>query len=154
MLAYGGDWHFGCLLIGTWSSLQYTDINIDGFTETGSLAPLHIEDQDDHSLRSTTGLRFAYDFKAGRTIVRPEVRAAYQHEYGDRAYPIDASFASGAGDVFTVHGPAVGRDSALVDAGVAVQLSNRCSIYAYYDGVLGRSNYENHAVSGGVRFGF
>ena len=47
MLAYGGDWHFGCLLIGTWSSLQYTNVNIDGFTETGSLAPLRIEDQNE-----------------------------------------------------------------------------------------------------------
>ena len=82
------------------------------------------------------------------------MRAAWQHESGDRAYSIDSRLASGAGDVFTVHGPAIGRDSALVDAGISVQLSSRCSIYAYYDGVLGRSNYENNAVSGGVRFGF
>jgi autotransporter-associated beta strand protein len=154
MLAYGGDWHFGCLLIGTWSSLQYTNVNIDSFTETGSLAPLHIESQDEYSLRGTTGLRMAYDFKAGRAIIRPEVRAAYQHEYGDRAYPIDASLASGAGDVFTVHGPAIGRDSALVDAGFAVQWSNRISTYVYYDGVFGRTNYENNAVSGGLRVSF
>ena len=154
MLAYGGDWHFGCLLIGTWSSLQYTNVSIDSFTETGSLAPLHIESQDQYSLRGTTGLRMAYDFKAGRAIVRPEVRAAYQHEYGARAYPIDASLASGAGDVFTVHGPKIGRDSALVDAGFAVQWTSRFSTYVYYDGVLGRSNYDNHAVSGGCRISF
>jgi T5SS/PEP-CTERM-associated repeat protein len=154
MLAYGGDWHFGCLLIGTWSTLQYTNVNIDKFTETGSLAPLEIQDQNEDSFRTSTGLRIAYDIKAGNAIIRPEVRAAWQHEYADRAYSIDSRFASGAGDVFTVHGPAIGRDSALVDAGLAVQLSNRWSIYAYYDGVLGRSNYDNNAVSGGVRFGF
>lgn len=154
LLAYGGDWHFGCLLVGTWSSLQYTNVSIDSFTETGSLAPLHIENQDEYSLRGTTGARLAYDFKCGRAIVRPEVRAAWQHESGDRAYSIDARFASGAGDGFRVHGPAVGRDSALVDAGIAVQWSRCCSIYAYYDGVLGRSNYDNHAVSAGVRFDF
>jgi T5SS/PEP-CTERM-associated repeat protein len=154
MLAYGGDWHFGCLLIGTWSTLQYTNVQIDSFTETGSLAPLQIQDQNEDSFRTSTGLRIAYDIKAGNAIIRPEVRGGWQHEYGDRAYPIDASFASGAGSVFTVHGPAIGRDSALVDAGIAVQLSRSCSIYAYYDGVLGRSNYTNNAVSGGVRFDF
>jgi autotransporter-associated beta strand protein len=154
MLAYGGDWHFGCLLIGTWSSLQYTNINIDSFTETGSLAPLQIQDQNEDSFRTSSGVRLAYDIKSGSAIIRPEVRAAWQHEYGDRAYPIDARFASGAGDVFTVHGPAIGRDAALVDAGFALQWSSRFSTYVYYDGVLGRSNYDNNAVSGGFRLSF
>jgi autotransporter-associated beta strand protein len=154
MLAYGGDWHFGCLLIGTWSSLQYTNVQIDSFTETGSLAPLQIQDQNEDSFRTSTGLRVAYDFKSGNAIIRPEVRGAWQHEYGDRAYPIDASLASGAGDVFRVWGPAIGRDSALVDAGIAVQWSNRFSTYIYYDGVLGRSNYDNNGVSGGLRISF
>jgi autotransporter-associated beta strand protein len=154
LLAYGGDWHFGCLLIGTWSSIQYTTISIDKFTEQGSLAPLQIQDQDEYSLRGTTGVRVAYDLKCGHAIIRPEVRAAWQHESGDRAYPIDARFASGAGDVFTVHGPEIGRDSALVDAGLAIQWNNRISTYVYYDGVLGRSNYNNNAVSGGFRLSF
>ena len=154
MFAYGGDWHFGCLLIGTWSSFQYTNVNIDKFSETGSLAPLEIQDQNEDSIRTTTGLRVAYDIKAGNTMIRPEVRGAWQHEYGDRAYPIDARLASGAGDVFTVWGPRVGRDSALVDAGFAVQWSSRFSTYVYYDGVFGRSNYDNNGVSGGLRISF
>jgi outer membrane autotransporter protein len=154
LLAYGADWRFGCLDIGTWSTLQYTNVSIDSFTETGSLAPLHIQDQDEDSFRGSTGIRVAYDIKAGHAIVRPEVRAAWQHEYEDRAYPIEASLASGAGDTFTVHGPKIGRDSALVDAGLAVQWSRCCAVYVYYDGVLGRSNYINNAVSGGFRLSF
>ena len=31
-----------------------------------------------------------------RNLVRPELRAAWQHEYGDVAYPIDSQFASDA----------------------------------------------------------
>jgi autotransporter-associated beta strand protein/T5SS/PEP-CTERM-associated repeat protein len=153
-VAYGGDWYFGHLDVGTWSSLQYTDVNVDSFTETGSLAPLHFPDQDEDSIRGSTGVRLAYDFKGGRTIFRPEVRAAWQHEYGDQAYPIDARFASGAGGIFTVHGPSIGRDSALVDGGMSILWSNRVSTYIFYDGVLGRSNYDNNAVSGGFRFAF
>ena len=136
-------------------TVQYTRINIDGFTETGSLAPLEIQDQEEDSVRGTLGLRAAYDWKAGHgIIVRPEVRAAWQHEYDERAYPIDARLASGAGGVFTVRGPDIGRDSALVGGGVAVQWNNRISTYVYYDGVLGRENYDSHNVSGGVRISF
>ena len=57
--------------------------------------------------------------------------------------------ASGAGGIFTVHGPSIGRDSALVDAGFSFLWNNRVSTYVFYDGNLGRSNYNNNAVSGG-----
>ncbi len=154
MIAYGGDWHFGCLVVGTWSTIQYIDVDIDGFTESGSLAPLHIEGQDEDSFIGTTGVRLAYDWHRGNMIVRPEVRAAWMHESNDRSYPIDAHFASGAGDTFTVHGPKIGRDAALIDAGVAVQWTSRISSYVYYDGVLGRTNYTNSSVSGGFRVSF
>ena len=44
--------------------------------------------------------------------------------------------------------------TALVGAGVNVQWCARFATYVYYDGVLGRNNYDNNAVSGGFRFGF
>jgi outer membrane autotransporter protein len=154
MISYGSDWTFGCFNIGTWSSVQFTNVNIDEFTETGSLAPLVIEDQDENSFRTTTGVHASYDIKAGHVLIRPEVRAAYQHEYCDSAYQIDSQLASGAGGIFRVRGPRIGRDAALVDAGVNVQWNNRLATYVYYDGVLGRNNYDNNAVSGGLRIGF
>jgi hypothetical protein len=36
---------------------------------------------------------------------------AWQHEFGDTAYSVVASLASGAGNSFTVFGPQIGRDS-------------------------------------------
>jgi len=153
-ISYGADWTFGCLNVGTWSSLQYTNVSIDSFIEEGSLAPLHINDQDEDSVRATTGVRASYDMRAGPAIIRPEVRAAYLREYNNRSYPIDASLASGAGDVFRVRGPEIGRHAALVGAGVNVQWCPRFSTYVYYDGVLGRENYDNNAVSGGVKVSF
>jgi|CZKQ01.1.fsa_nt_gi outer membrane autotransporter protein len=154
MISYGSDWTFGCFNIGTWSSVQYTNVSIDQFTETGSLAPLIIQDQDENSFRATTGLHASYDIKAGHFIFRPEVRAAYQHEYCDQAYQVDSQLASGAGTVFRVRGPNIGRDAALVGTGMSMQWNNRLSTYVYYDGVLGRNNYDNNAVSGGFRIGF
>jgi outer membrane autotransporter protein len=154
MISYGSDWTFGCFNIGTWSTFQYTNVNIDKFTEEGSLAPLEIQDQGEDSIRGTSGLRASYDIKAGRTLLRPEIRAAWQHEYGDPAYQVDSRLASGAGGIFRVRGPVVGRDAALVGAGLNVQWNNRVSTYVYYDGVLGRANYDNNAVTGGLRVGF
>ena len=42
-------------------------------------------------------------------------------------------------------------DSLLPGAGVAVLWNERTATYVYYDGDLGRSNYQSNNVSGGVR---
>ena len=54
-----------------------------------------------------------------------ELCAVWQHRYGEVAYPIDLQFASGAGGLFTVHGPTIGRNNALVSTGVAVLWNER-----------------------------
>jgi outer membrane autotransporter protein len=96
----------------------------------------------------------SYDCKWGSVIIRPELRAAWQHEYGRTSAALTSSFADGAGDPFTTRGPQLGRDSALIGAGFAVQFNDRVTTYLYYDGQLGRENFESNAVMGGVRLSF
>jgi outer membrane autotransporter protein len=154
LMGTGYDWKIGALSIGPTASFQYTHVDLDGFTERGSLAPLNIARQDGESVRSAIGFRVSVDWRCGGAIIRPEVRAAWQHEFGDTASALNASFASGAADDFSVSGPRLGRDSALLGAGVAVQLSETFTTYLYYDAELGRSRYERHSVSGGFRVAF
>jgi outer membrane autotransporter protein len=150
----GYNWRRGRWTFGPMATFQYVKVALNGFTEDGSLAPLHLESQNEDSFRSNLGLRVSRDCKVGPVVLRPELRASWQHEFSDQSYPIDSTFASGAGGLFTVHGPVTGRDSALIGAGVAVQWSARTSTYLSYDGEIGRSNYDSHTVSGGVRISF
>jgi outer membrane autotransporter protein len=152
--AIGYDWKVGCLNIGPTASVQYTSVDIDRYTETGSLVPLEIQDQNEDSLRSMVGLRASYDIKAGSVIFRPEVRAGWLHEYYDQAYPINARQVSGGGAILTAFGPTVGRDAAQIRAGVSAQLSRGFAVYVYYDGIAGRSNYNSNGASGGFSFSF
>ena len=154
LLAGGYDWKKGALTIGPDASFQYTNVQLDGFNETGTFAPLSVIRKNAESLRSSVGFHAAYDFKAGRAHIRPEVRASWQHEYGDSTYSLTSSFATLGGTPFTVFGPATGRDSLLVRAGVNVQWNDRFSTYAYYDGELLRTNYSSNNVSLGVRWKF
>ena len=105
-------------------------------------------------MRTAFGIKASYDWKVGGIIIKPEIRAAWQYEYGDNAYALGSSLASDPGGTFTVNGPKLGRDSALIGAGFAIQCSERCSTYFYYDGELDRTNYESNNVSGGVRIAF
>jgi len=150
----GYDFKKGGFTFGPTASFNYTYIGTNEFTEHGSLAPLNIHGGKGESLRTAFGLKASYDWKIGGILIQPEIRAAWQHEYGDAAYALDASFANGAGNSFLVNGPQLGRDSALLGAGFAIQCSERCSTYFYYDGELGRKNYESNSVTGGLRVTF
>ncbi len=155
VLGGGYDFKVGNWKIGPTATVQYTYVEIDEFLERGSLAPLRIVNQNAESLRTAVGFRTSYNIQLRNGIViRPEVRASWQHEFADQAFALDSQFASGAGSVFTVNGPEYGRDSLLLSAGVAVQLTERTSVYLSYDGQLARRNYESHAISGGIRVAY
>jgi outer membrane autotransporter protein len=154
LFATGYDWKSGGLSIGPAADFQYTHASIDGFTEHGSLAPLSIQAQKANSLRTSLGVKASYSIKIGPFRAVPELRAAWQHEYGSSTYAIESNFADGAGSGFTVHGPTVGRDTLLLRAGFSIQINALFSIYAYYDGELATDNYESNNTSAGVRLAF
>jgi outer membrane autotransporter protein len=154
LVAVGYDWKKGNLSIGPTASFQYSYVGFNSFTETGSLAPLSFPDQNTESERTAFGARASYEWKIGQITLLPQLSAAWQHEFGSTAYSVVSSFASGAGESFTVTGPDIGRDSILVGAGATVILSERVSTYLYYDGEFARTNYLNNSVTGGVRITF
>ncbi|MCE9610060.1 MAG: autotransporter domain-containing protein [Chthoniobacter sp.] len=153
LIAAGYDVRTGGWLFGPTASFQYTHVSIDGFGERGSLTPLRVANQDSDSLRTAFGFKASYDWRVGGVVIKPEVRAAWQHEYGDTGYQVDSRFVTGGGN-FAVSGPEVGRDSMLVGAGFAVLWNERTATYVYYDGELFRTNYNSQNVSGGVRVAF
>ncbi len=154
LVAVGYDWKKGNLSIGPTASFQYSYTGLNAFTESGSLAPLSFPDQNTESERTAFGARASYEWKIGQITLLPQLSAAWQHEFGATAYSVVSSFATGAGDSFTVTGPDIGRDSLLFGAGATVIWNDRISTYVYYDGEFARTNYLNNSVTAGVRITF
>ncbi len=154
LFAAGHDWKWKSLTLGPTASFQYTNVQLDGFTERGIFAPLSVASQNAESLRSSLGFKVSFDKRIGRAILRPEVRAAWQHEFGDVTHSLTANFATLGGTPFTVTGPTTGRDSMLLTAGFSVQWNARFATYAYYDAELFRTNYSSNNVSVGFRYQF
>jgi autotransporter-associated beta strand protein len=154
VVSAGYDWRHGNFSIGPTASFAFGYVGLDGFSETGSLAPLKFPDQNTESETTTFGAKATYEWKIGKITLIPQVSAGWQHEYGSVAYQVVAGFASGAGTNFTVNGPAIGRDSLLIGAGVSMIWSDRISTYVFYDGDVARTNYDSHTVTGGFRITF
>ena len=153
LLATGFDFTDEALRVGPIASFQYTHVGFSGYGESGSLAPLRYGSQGTTSMRSAIGMKASYEFRREGLVIRPEIRAAWQHEFGDIHQAIESTLASG-GPAFTVQGAEIGRESLLLGLGVAVLWNERTATYLYYDGELLRSNYTSNNVSAGVRMSF
>jgi len=150
----GYDFHFGDFTVGPMGALQYTLVDVDGFTEQGSLLPLHIRSNQEASLRTDLGARATYTWHLGNVLVIPTLTVAWEHEYFYSDLPITVSSVDFPGQSATLYGPAEGHDSAIVNAGAGFQLTSRLSAYLGYQGQLGRGNYNANAVTGGFSFSF
>jgi outer membrane autotransporter protein len=153
-LSGGCDLHLNPLTIGPIASLQYTNVTLNGFSETGSLAPLSIHSDSEESMRTDVGFRVLYQYRAGSVLLEPFLKATWQHEFKYSALPITAGFSGIPGPFATFTGPTEGHDSANVSAGISAQWSSGVSTYISYNGQLGRDQYDSNAVVGGVKFSF
>ena len=142
------EWTFG-----PEAELGYTHLWIDGFTESGSLAPLSIEDRDADSLRSTLAAKVSYDWKIQTWTLRPYARVGWQHEFMDDNGSVNARLASGAGNFFTVQGSDIARDSVVAGAGAQLLFSDAISALLGYSAEA-NSDYEIHSINGSVNFRF
>ena len=152
-LTAGHDWTSGNFSGGPLLSLQYDYLNVAGFNENGAQSlNLNVKRQINSSLKSLVGVHFSYvwNITPSHAII-PFLSAAWEHEYLDGAHTIGADML-GAG--FAVDSSAFGRDGVLLDTGITLQWSDRVSFSLRYQGELGRKNYSDNSVFGGVRIGF
>src|SRR5579862_1352418 len=146
MLGTGYYFRTGNLLFGPAASVHYAYAQVNQFTETGSMAPLTLEDNSSQSFLTDLGARVAYQGSFRGLGMRPELQLGWQHQYLDDSRAIDSRLASGAGNIFTVHSPTFGRDSLTVDATFTIQWTKRVSTYA---GFQGNFFAQNFAAEGG-----
>ena len=88
----------------------------------------------------------------GGSVLTPTLSAAWEHLYQGNLDAESASFGSGAN--FTVNGPALGTDAAVLSAGLDAQLGKGFNAFASYQGKVGETNVTQQNISGGVNFGF
>lgn len=148
----GHDWSLGPTRLGVFASGQGTYVDMDGFTETGSLAPLTYGAQGETSVLSDLGARALRRFTLGDFTFDPALSLAWEHRYQGNADSLSAAF-SGNGD-FTVTGPAAWTEAMVVGAGLDIQFSRSLSLSLQYQDLVAFGNGGSQGFSGGMGFGF
>ncbi|WP_145729722.1 autotransporter domain-containing protein [Nitrospirillum pindoramense] len=131
------------------AGIQWLKVGRDGFTETGAGAlNLVLQDLDATALQSSVGGRASASWKTdGGTVITPALRAAWLHDFRDRALTSQAAL---AGTTFAVTGPDTGANALGIGGGLTLQEGDNLNLYANYDGTL-RRHETDHVFTAGFR---
>jgi fibronectin-binding autotransporter adhesin len=116
-------------------ALQYAYSRQNPFTETGAgIANLGVGGVDADSFRGILGTRLLVDAMnwAGKPV-RPELHAAWIHEFLDETTSFNSVFAGVGGTSFATVGTDFGRDWGLFGGGLNFAFTDRILLAAHYD---------------------
>ncbi|MDX2226509.1 MAG: autotransporter domain-containing protein, partial [Verrucomicrobiae bacterium] len=148
----GYDFKAGSVTFGPQAGFGYNKVFVDGFTESGADAlNMKIGEQEADSLRSNLGGRVSVTFKSEKLTIRPYLGATWQHEFEDRSRSIDAQFTTGANSSFSVQTAESGRDAAVVDAGIVMNLSESMGFFIGSRSEVFRDNFQMYSFTGGFQ---
>lgn len=133
------------------AGLAYVSLRSDAFTETGGVSALTAKSETSGVGFTTLGLRASTDFRLGAMAATVRGTLGWRHAFGD-VTPLSAQ-AFAASQPFTIAGVPIGRDSAIVEAALDLDLSARATLGVAYHGQLS-GNAQDHGIKAqlGVKF--
>lgn len=111
------------------------------FDEHGGNAALRIGKETATTTFTTIGLRASAPVVFGSMNARLNGTAGWQHAYGDTIPTTAASF--DAGTVFELAGAPIAKDTAIIKAGLDIDLGNQTTLGLEYSGQYGSSFNQN-----------
>ncbi|WP_210168301.1 autotransporter domain-containing protein [Mesorhizobium sp. 1M-11] len=123
------------------ANLAYVNLHSDGFAETGGAAALTGQGETTDTTFTTLGLRASTAFPLGATKATVRGMLGWRHAYGAVAPASTHTFATG--DTFTIIGVPIARDSALVEAGLDLDLTDSATLGIAYQGQFGSGVAQN-----------
>ncbi len=136
-------------------SLQYIDLVVDGFTESGANSlNLAVDSQGTQSLLGYVGGKVYYTFDTAKSVIMPGIRASYGYEFLRGGQTVTSRLAQGSSP-FSIETPSRDGSSFLVGAMVSMFLKNMpASFHIGYDAQIGTDQYIAHSINGAVKISF
>ncbi len=138
-LAYRAD--FGGLVLEPFANAAYVNLHTEGFTEKGGAAALESKSSSSDSVVTTLGLRPEVRFGLGDMEMAATGMIGWQHAFGDVTPETQLAFEGG--DEFGIRGVPMARDTALLEAGLALKLTDSVNFGASYQGQFGDGVRDN-----------
>lgn len=146
----GWRWKAPLATVEPYVNLAHVRLTTNGFAEQGQEAALRAESQTSAVTFATTGLRGSTDFSIGAQRVTASLGAGWRRALDTQAPLAMLTLASAD---FAVAGVAIGRDAAVLDAGIAVHPTDNATVSLTYNGQVAASASQ-HALTARLKIGF
>lgn len=153
----GADFHWGALEIGPTLGLDYKQVSVEGYTESGpSGLDLTYGGMTADSLVSQLGGYATYAWKTPWAVILPQVRLRYLHEFMNNQRTESVEFAAdtlpgASARAFDIYTDQPDRDYFDWHAGVVMQFAHGIAGYLDYGGITGLQYMSMHQFDFGVR---
>ncbi|WAC28080.1 autotransporter outer membrane beta-barrel domain-containing protein [Ancylobacter sp. SL191] len=125
----------GTLALEPFAGLAYVHLSTDAFTETGATAGLSADSTSTGVGYSSLGLRVATRLElTNGMVLEPHASLAWQYAFGDITPEAQMTFISAPGASFTVAGIPLAENTALVEIGADLRISEQFHLGASYVG--------------------
>jgi len=139
------------LIIEPFVNFTHASLYTGSYAETGGSAALAGGSDYASTSQFTLGLRGEASFALGEMQARASGMVGWQHALGEVDLTATHAFAGGSG--FTVAGSTMGRDLALIQAGIDLKVSENVNLGVTYDGQFGADLIDNGIKANlGVKF--
>ncbi len=142
----------GATALEPFAGLAYVHVSTGGFTESGAVAGLNSGGNSDDLGYVTLGGRAATMLPYEGTQVTPHAAVAWQHAFGDTSPGAALAFNSN-GVGFGITGVPIAQDTALIEAGLDVQVAPQAVVSLSYQGQLA-SDFQDNGLRGNVDWRF
>ena len=161
-LQLGRTFQLGGVALGPYARYDFATTDIDGYRETmsrpnanGAGLAVAIDGQDYDSHILALGAQAYTDFRAGSTLLVPQVSAEYVHEYDNDNEPITGRFVDALSDTsFSIPTDDPDRDYFNVGAGLTAFVQDDLQLYLQYQAQLGYADLDLYNVQAGMKVDF
>ncbi|TEA79319.1 autotransporter domain-containing protein [Allopusillimonas ginsengisoli] len=148
-LGYGIE--LGDTRLEPFANLAYVAMHTDGYSEDGGAAALSGRSENMDVTFTTLGLRAEHSLSLGATEATVRGTLGWRHAFGDTTP--ESTHAFSAGDAFTVAGVPIAKDSAVLEAGVDLNLTPNATFGLSYIGQIAGSA-RDHGVKANLAIKF
>ena len=145
------------LTITPYGRLEYLDLNIDGYNETGAIGlDLQVDEQSATSFQSALGVQLAHAVSTESGVFVPQLHLEWNHEFDNNSRPITARYVNDPFNLSTFSVPTNNPDKNFftVGAGVSSVMRNGVSLFVDVQTVLGYKDLDIWGITAGARLEF
>lgn len=147
------------------SHLNYLKANLNSYNENGAEDAilnlnLHVDETTLESFTFGLSGELSHAFSMSWGMLTPRLRAEWIHEFKDGAVPISGWYLSdplggvSPSNIFSYPSDTQDPNYFLLGVGASAVFSNGAQGFLFYQATVGKENYTDNLITGGIRFEF